>query len=93
MKSTGIKRRKEMSYIDRNHHFWYVKPRRKICPSCRVSFARNRICPNCKGKLITVSYRSRIPRKTANNRTWKLFWKRHNEWCGKNIHRQKVFSC
>ena len=92
MKSAGIKRRKEISYIDRNHHFWYVKPRRKVCPACRVTFAKNKMCPNCGTNLITVSYRAKIPRKTANNRVWKQFWNKHNKWCGSNPYRKKCYG-
>ena len=84
MRLVEKKRRKEISYTDRNHHFWYKKSRRKVCPDCRVCFGRNKICPNCGTELIMISYRAKVPRRNASQGAWKRFWQRHNERCGNN---------
>lgn len=71
-----------MSYFDRNYEMmWYIRPRKKVCPTCRITFARNKVCPNCHKELIPISYRACVPKKNASNSIWKKFWKKHNDWC------------
>lgn len=84
--------RRSNSYWERNYEWWYVKPRKKVCHVCRISFSKNTHCTKCKRELIPVSYRAKIPRKNASNATWKRFWLKHNEWCGKNPHRRKCYG-
>lgn len=87
-----MRARRGASYFDRCYEGWYTKPRKKVCPSCRITFSANKNCPICHNELIGVSYRAKVPRKNANNRKWRLFWSKHNQWCDKNpMYRKKVF--
>ncbi len=80
----GYKNRHNECYSDRTHHGFYSKSRKTICPQCaKIMRSQTGMCPVCKLRLVTISYRAKIPKKNAQFKQWKFFWRRHNEWCSK----------
>lgn len=84
----GSKKRQSFrgSYRNRTDKFlrFYSKPRKTICPHCaKVMRTESGLCPICKHRLITISYRAKLPKKNAPFKKWREFWEAHNEWCSK----------
>jgi hypothetical protein len=50
--------------------------RNRFCPYCLSVFSDNYICGTCSQPTISIGDRLRIPKKKANKKKWKDFFKK-----------------